>query len=185
MIFFQNRAALVRSVCCLCVCVLCVCELCLFVRCVFVYCVCLCVMCLSVVCVVCVCAPRHLRTSAQYVSHFTCQVCSTGWARPAPLAGRGWGRSLGASSWLVCGRLCTARSARRSALPAAPRATCSSHILHAHSGGGVDVFYAAVRIYCSSQWDCRLIKGDKLIHQVWVWLAVTSRLLTSQVGVST
>ena len=37
---------------------------------------------------------------------------------------------------------------------------------------------------------CVHIKGDLLNHQVWVWLAVTSRfenlpLLTSQVGVST
>lgn len=82
----------------------------------------------SVICVVC--APTPLWDVSTVVSHFTCQVCSTGWVRPAPLAGRGPGRCLAASSWWDSGKCCTGLSARPSEPRAGPPATCSKHILY-------------------------------------------------------
>lgn len=77
-----------------------------------------------------VCAALPLWDVSTVVSHFTCQVCSTGWVRPAPLAGRGQGRCHEASSWLDWGRPCTGRSARPSEPHVEPPVTCSRHILY-------------------------------------------------------
>lgn len=84
--------------------------------------------CCDVQCFDCVALP--LRDVSTVVSHFTCQVCSTGWVRLARLAGPGQERCHEASSWLDWGRPCTGLSARPSEPHVEPPATCSRHILY-------------------------------------------------------
>lgn len=95
---------------------------------VWVWLVCVCPWCLW--CVSVVCAALPLWDVSTVVSHFTCQVCSTGWVRPTPLAGRGRGPCHGASSWWDWGRPCIGPCAQPSEHHAEPPATCSRHILY-------------------------------------------------------
>ncbi len=100
------------------------------------------------------CLPWWFSDVCTVVSHFTCQVYSTGWVAPVPLTGRG---SFAASSWLVYGRQPIRVFAAHSEPLASPHASCSSHILiqqHNLWSTAFTIWFLNIQFTWSSPWLC-------------------------------